>query len=179
MGGQFLAAPSVRALTFTHFCNNWGVYTMLAWLPTFYKESLDVDLAGAAFYALLPPSMAADRAIEEGADLTSVRKVCQTIGFLGPATLLTLALGLNSFSVAGLYCNHQDQSPKFSSNLFGITNTLGSMPGIVGVPFCGWLLEQTGSWSTALFLPSIFLYLAGAGVFLKWGSAEPLELKGE
>ena len=203
--GQFLAAPPMRALTFTHFCNNWGVYTMLAWLPTFYKESLDVDLAGAAFYALLPPSVAvmvtflastaADRAIKEGADLTTVRKVCQSVGFLGPATLLSLAiatddplqtvglvtlgLGLNSFSVAGLYCNHQDLSPKYSSNLFGITNTLGSMPGIVGVPFCGWLLEQTGSWSTALFLPSIFLYLAGAGVFLKWGSAEPLELKGE
>ena len=163
-----------------------------------------MDLAGAAFYALLPPSVAvvitflasnlADRAVKEGADLTTVRKVCQSIGFLGPASLLSLAavsddplqtvglvtlgLGLNSFSVAGLYCNHQDLSTRYSSNLFGITNTCGSMPGILGVPFCGWLLEQTGSWSTSLFLPSRLLNLAGAGVFLKWGSAEPLELEG-
>lgn len=60
---------------------------------------------------------------------------------------LTAALGLSSFSLAGgwarrsdgiefcasgLYCNHQDLSPRYSSFLLGITNTAGAMPGILG-----------------------------------------------
>ena len=54
-----------------------------------------------------------------------------------PAVLVTLSLGLASFSLAGLYCNHADLSPRYASVLLGMTNTSGALPGIVGVAFTG------------------------------------------
>ena len=54
-----------------------------------------------------------------------------------PAVLVTLSLGLASFSLAGLYCNHADLSPRYASVLLGMTNTTGALPGIVGVAFTG------------------------------------------
>lgn len=44
-----------RALAFTHFCNNWFHYTLLAWLPTYFTDSLSLDLRAAAQLSLLPP----------------------------------------------------------------------------------------------------------------------------
>lgn len=38
----------VRALAYTHFCNNWFHYTMLAWLPTYFTDTLDLNLSQAA-----------------------------------------------------------------------------------------------------------------------------------
>ena len=38
--------------------------------------------------------------------------------------LLTIGLSLASFSYAGLYCNHQDMSPRYASILLGMTNTM-------------------------------------------------------
>jgi hypothetical protein len=64
---------------------------------------------------------------------------------------VALSLGLASFSLAGLYCNHADLSPRYSSILLGLTNTTGALPGIVGVAITGawagvWLAGWVGGW---------------------------------
>jgi hypothetical protein len=59
-----------------------------------------------------------------------------------PAALVTMSLGLASFSLAGLYCNHADLSPRYASVLLGMTNTSGALPGIVGVAFTGEVAEE-------------------------------------
>lgn len=51
----FLRSPGVRALCFTHFCNNYFHFTMLAWLPTYFITSMGIDLMHAAQTSLLPP----------------------------------------------------------------------------------------------------------------------------
>ena len=48
------------------------------------------------------------------------------------AALVTAALGMASFSMCGLYCNHADLSPRYAPFLLGMTNTVGALPGIVG-----------------------------------------------
>jgi ACS family sodium-dependent inorganic phosphate cotransporter len=66
-----------------------------------------------------------------------------------PAGLVALSLGLASFSLAGLYCNHADLSKRYSSILLGLTNTTGALPGIVGVAITGgWVggCEWVGGW---------------------------------
>ena len=60
------------------------------------------------------------------------------------AGLITLALGLGSWSLAGLYCNHADLSPRHAPILLGLTNTGGAVPGILGVAITGLLLDSTG-----------------------------------
>jgi len=57
--------------------------------------------------------------------------------------------------------------------LQGITNTVGAVPGIVGVPLTGYLLDSTHSWSISLFAPSVFFYLTGTAVWLAFASSEP------
>jgi hypothetical protein len=44
-----------------------------------------------------------------------------------------------------------------------MTNTAGAIPGIIGVVTTGAILDQTGSWPLALFVPSIFFFVTGAG----------------
>ena len=89
--------------------------------------------------------------------------------------LIALALGLNSFSLAGLYCNHQDLSPKYASVLLGVTNTVASIPGVVGVALVGVILDQTHSWDLALFVPSIACFGLGTAGFLMFGEAEEID----
>jgi ACS family sodium-dependent inorganic phosphate cotransporter len=33
----FISSRPVQALTFTHFCNNWGHFTAQAWMPTYLR----------------------------------------------------------------------------------------------------------------------------------------------
>lgn len=197
----FFQSEAVWAMIYAHFCGSWGHYTCLAWLPTYFSEELNLNLTEAAWVSILPPlasifvtsiaSQIADSLISSGVETTTVRKICQTIAFLSPAACMTLSsldlglphwevvgiltggLALSSFALSGLYCTHQDISPEYASVLLGITNTIGAVPGIVGVALTGYLLDSTHSWSTSLFIPSIFFYLTGTIVWLTFASSKP------
>ncbi|XP_031109487.1 probable anion transporter 6, chloroplastic isoform X2 [Ipomoea triloba] len=197
----FFQTKAVWAMIYTHFCGSWGHYTCLSWLPTYFSEELNLNLTEAAWVSVFPPlasifvttiaSQFADNLISKGVETTVVRKICQTIAFLSPAacmilssldfglppwevvTILTGGLALSSFALSGLYCTHQDISPEYASILLGITNTVGAVPGIVGVALTGYLLDSTHSWSISLFAPSIFFYLTGTIVWLAFASSKP------
>ncbi|KAG9448468.1 hypothetical protein H6P81_008433 [Aristolochia fimbriata] len=197
----FFKSPAVWAMIYAHFCGSWGHYTCLSWLPTYFSEELNLNLMEAAWVSVLPPlasiivtsvaSVFADNLISSGVETTTVRKICQSIAFLSPAICMTISsldlglppwemvliltsgLGLSSFALSGLYCTHQDISPEYASVLLGITNTVGAVPGIVGVALTGSLLDSTHSWSLSLFAPSIFFYLTGTVVWLAFASSKP------
>nr|TKS10298.1 putative anion transporter 6, chloroplastic [Populus alba] len=197
----FFQTPAVWAMIYAHFCGSWGHYTCLSWLPSYFSEELSLNLTEAAWVSILPPlasvfvtsiaAQLADKLISNGVEITTVRKICQTIAFLSPALCMTLSsvdlglppweivgiltagLALSSFALSGLYCTHQDMSPEYASILLGITNTVGAIPGIVGIPLTGYLLDTTHSWSISLFVPSIFFYLTGTIVWLAFASSKP------
>ncbi|MEW5305532.1 MAG: hypothetical protein WDW36_008066 [Sanguina aurantia] len=197
----FLRCPAVRALMVTHFCNNWFHYTMLAWLPTYFVDTMNVDLLHASQTALLPPLAGivasaiagplADRLIGRGVDVAVVRKMAQGLAFLAPAlglllasttddtqvsvAAITLSLGVSSFSLAGLYCTHQDMSPKYASALLGVTNTAGSVPGIVGVTTVGMIFQATHSWEQALFAPCTAFLALGMLAYSFGSRHEPID----
>ncbi|KAI3790324.1 hypothetical protein L2E82_03283 [Cichorium intybus] len=202
---SFFQSKAVWAMIYAHFCGSWGHYCCLSWLPTYFSEELDLNLTEAAWVSVLPPlasvvvtsfaSQFADNLISSGVETTVVRKICQTIAFLSPAacmilssvdlglppwevvTILTAGLALSSFALSGLYCTHQDISPEYASILLGITNTVGAVPGIVGVALTGYLLDSTHSWGMSLFAPSIFFYLTGTIVWLAFASSKPQTFK--
>ncbi|KAK9149567.1 hypothetical protein Scep_008324 [Stephania cephalantha] len=203
----FFQSPAVWAMIYAHFCGSWGHYTCLSWLPTYFSEELNLNLTEAAWVSVLPPlasvvvtnlaAQFADYLISRGVENTRVRKICQTIAFLSPAASMTLSsidfglppwevvgilcagLALSSFALSGLYCTHQDISTEYASVLLGITNTVGAVPGIVGVALTGYLLDSTHSWSLSLFAPSIFFYLTGTVVWLVFASSKPQSFKEE
>ncbi|CAM6050041.1 unnamed protein product [Sphagnum compactum] len=197
----FFKSKAVLAMIYAHFCGNWGHYTLLSWLPTYFCEELHLHLTHAALVSILPPLVSvvvasiaaplADHFISHGTDITLVRKVCQSIAFLAPAACLAIAsaklnvnprvevavlatgIGLSSFTLAGLYCTYQDISPKYAGILSGLTCTAGAIPGALGVALVGIIFDRTHSWNLALFAPSIFFYLTG---FMAWNlcaSSEP------
>ncbi|KAJ8767845.1 hypothetical protein K2173_020785 [Erythroxylum novogranatense] len=197
----FFQSRAVWAMIYAHFCGSWGHYTCLSWIPTYFSEELSLNLTEAAWVSILPPlaslfvtsiaSQFADNLIANGVETTTVRKICQTIAFLSPAVCMTLSsvdlglppwevvgilttgLALSSFALSGLYCTHQDMSREYASVLLGITNTVGAVPGIIGVALTGYLLDTTHSWSISLFAPSIFFYLTGTMVWLAFASSKP------
>ena len=168
-----LKNKALWAIIVAHFCNNWTLYVILSWLPKYVNEGLGVSFAAVGFIAMLPHITSflclniagniADRMIKSGMDVTFVRKLMQTIAFGGlgvclfligmvesaTAAIAILCLG-KVFSAAGIgghSVNHMDIGPRHAGTLMGITNTAGTIPGIVGVFISGLILELTGSWA--------------------------------
>jgi len=191
----FLRSKSVWAIIVSHFCSNWGGYVLLSWLPIYFVEGLGVDFAAvgvvtmipaiASFFFLNVAGWVTDNLISRGLNLTFVRKMMQTIGFGGSAIVLAVvgyvesipwAIALMSvgnmfgaFALGGWGSNHMDIAPKHAGTLMGITNTAGTLPGIIGVFVSGLILQWTGSWvlvfqvAAAINVFGLVFYLIFAG----------------
>ncbi len=194
---RLLSRAPVWAIIVNHFCANWGFYVILTWLPTYFTQALGVDLSQVGVYAILPwltmfllnniAGWVADKLIESGLSVTFVRKLMQTVGFLGPTIFLSLigsvgsapqaitymccALGLNAFALSGFGVNHLDIGPRYAGILLGLSNTAGTIPGILGVTLTGYILDLTGSWDL-VFLIAAGIYLFGLFVWLLFATGE-------
>ncbi len=194
---HFLKNKALWAIIVAHFCNNWTLYVVLSWLPKYVNEGLGVSFAAVGLVAMLPHLTSfmflnimgsfADGLIRRGWDITLVRKLMQTIGFGGLATCLLLissvtdvwaAIGIlclgKMFSAAGIgghSVNHMDIGPKYAGTLMGITNTAGTIPGIVGVYVTGLILDATGSWEL-VFQVTAAVTLFGMVFYLIFASGE-------
>lgn len=83
------------AVTCAHFCFNWGYYTLLAWLPSYFELALGLNVEKSSYLTLIPyvamvimtPLVGpiADGWVRGGMPLTRVRKICQGIAFVGPS----------------------------------------------------------------------------------------------
>ncbi len=195
----FLKLPAVWAIIVAHFCNNWSLYVLLSWLPTFVNKGLGVDYSAVGWFTMIPHLTAfvflnvaggiADRLIHRGMDVGRVRKLMQTIGFGGVAAALLIvgqvqsawmAIGvmsvgnaLGAFCTGGFAVNHMDIAPRHAGTLMGITNTAGTLPGIVGVFVSGLILELTGSWAL-VFQVAAGVTLFGLVVYLAFASGKRL-----
>jgi ACS family sodium-dependent inorganic phosphate cotransporter len=193
----FLRNKALWAIIVAHFCGNWTLYVLLSWLPKYVNEGLGVDFAVVGLVSMLPHITSficlniagnlADRMIKSGTNVTFVRKLMQTIAFGGLAVCLILitqvdtvwaAIGLlclgNLFGAAGIggnSVNHMDIGPRHAGTLMGITNTAGTIPGIVGVYATGLILEFTGSWDL-VFLVTAGVTLFGMVFYLIFASGE-------
>ena len=95
---------------------------------------------------------------------------------IGPFTLVALRL---LFGVLGLMVVVAIQRPVFPKErrlwlaliVLGITNTAGTIPGIVGVLVSGWILEVTGSWAL-VFQVAAGVTAFGLIFYLIFGSGE-------
>jgi MFS transporter, ACS family, solute carrier family 17 (sodium-dependent inorganic phosphate cotransporter), other len=63
--------------------------------------------------------------------------------------LLTIGVGIGAFSLSGFVINHLDIAPRYASILMGISNTFGSLPGIVSPILTGYIVTTPVSSSNA------------------------------
>ncbi|KAK9159017.1 hypothetical protein Scep_005591 [Stephania cephalantha] len=195
---QILSKAPVWALIASHFCHNWGTFILLTWMPTYYNQVLKFNLTESGLFCVLPwLTMAvsaniggwiADTLVSRGVSVTTVRKIMQTIGFLGPAFFLTqlshvdspamgvlcmaCSQGTDAFSQSGLYSNHQDIAPRYAGVLLGLSNTAGVLAGVFGTAATGYILQH-GSWDD-VFKVSVGLYLVGTVIWNLFSTGEKI-----
>lgn len=170
--------PAVWALILNHFCANWTLYMAITWLPSYFSKVQGQSIANVGLYSAAPwftmlvmtnvVGWIADGMIKRGTSLTLVRKLMQTIGLVGSSAFLLLtidasspvqalallcgALGALAFTWSGFSPNHLDIAPRYAGVLMGITNTVATLPGIVGVALTGWLIDASGTYAAAFAL---------------------------
>jgi MFS family permease len=192
-----LRAPAVWAIIVGHFCANWGAYVLLAWMPTYIYKGLGVDFAAVGLFTMIPAFFSflalnaggwlADHLIRRGFNKTRVRKVMQAVGFGGSAAVLAvvgyvesvpLAIALMSLGnifggamAGGFGVNHLDIAPRGAGVIMGLSNTAGTIPGILGVYISGLILEATGSWAL-VFQTAAGVLTFGLVFYVVFASAE-------
>jgi MFS transporter, ACS family, solute carrier family 17 (sodium-dependent inorganic phosphate cotransporter), other len=195
-----LTKPPVWAIFISHFCSNWGLYLLIAWLPSYFRDAMGLSFASAGVYSAAPwlaafvtgnlAAMLADRAIARGIPAHFVRKLAVGVALLGFATFLLLVRDVNSPTMAltlvcaatgalgvswsGFAPNMLDIAPRHCAVLIAVSNTLATIPGVAGVAVTGWLLDRTGSYS-ATFVLTAGIAITGALVYFIFGSARRID----
>ena len=81
-------------------------------------------------------------------------------------TLLTMCFGMGAWVRTGLFCGHQDLSPKYASIMLGITNTAAAIASTLSTFFTGYFFNATGgNWALSLFLPIAFFQAISVVLF--------------
>jgi len=194
---RLLTSRAVWAIIINHFCSNWALYVLLAWLPSYFKTTFNVTLANAGLLSAAPwaayfvmgnvGAWFADTLILAGRSLTFVRKTMQIASMVGSGAFLLLvqtaatpasamllmcgASGTLALCLSGFAANSFDIAPRHADVIWGLSNTTGTMPGIIGVYITGWLIDRTGSYNAPFFLTAI-VGLVGAVVYLFFASGE-------
>ncbi|KAJ4704502.1 Phosphate transporter [Melia azedarach] len=164
------------AIIIANVTNNWGYFVLLSWMPIYFRTVFDVNLKQAAWFSAVPwgtmaicgyvAGKASDSLIKAGYSLTLVRKIMQSIGFIGPgvsllclnhaksptvaALLITVALSLSSFSQAGFLLNIQEIAPDCAGFLHGIANSAGTLAAIISTIGTGYFVQWLGSFQAFL-----------------------------
>ena len=175
---QDLRTPAVWAIIINHFCSNWTLYVLLAWLPSYFKTTFGVSLAnagsslgGAVAHELrdgaTSPAHLADGMINARPTLRrSYASSCRRPGCSAPRSfyssfirrarratgmlLMCGATGTLALCIAGYTVNSFDIAPRYADVIWGISNTFATVPGIVGVAVTGWLVRAHGNVLRAL-----------------------------
>lgn len=193
-----VTAPPVMAIALNNFTFHYSFYVVMNWLPTYFEQLLGIRLAdlGAVgkvlpylsmFVATVLGGVLGDKCITRlGMSVASSRKLVNSVGFaLGAAALVgmpmadapdsglmfaTLTLFFHGIARGGFSVNHMDVAPRYAGVVMGISNTCGTIAGIVGVSVTGMVLDAFGGgehrsgWVAALVLCAA-LDVGGALVF--------------
>ena len=161
-------------------------------------------LATVAVTTIVAPT--ADKLEAGGMSRTNVRRLSQSLCFGGGAialtavawvinstppeavtnttiatvmTLLTICFGMGAWVRTGLFCGHQDLSPKYASIMLGTTNTAAAIASTLSTFFTGYFFNLTGgNWALSLFLPIAFFQAISVLLFMAFEST-PVDFDAE
>lgn len=197
---MMLSVP-LWAIIITQMCSNWAYYTLLTSLPTYMDNILHFDLKSNGFLSALPylggwlisilSGFVADNLIERRVfSVTVVRKLFTLIGMLLPAaflmavsyagcshiltvTFLTLSTTTGGISGPGVFINQIDIAPRFAGFLLGITNTYGTIPGIVAPIATGYFTKDhtLAGWKK-VFWVAAGINVGGALIYTIFGTGK-------
>lgn len=168
---KMMSSPAVWAIVINNFSFHYAFYVIMNWLPTYFNNVLKTDLTALGGAKTVPylvmflmsnvGGWAGDWFIHRRHYSTGAgRKAVNTIGFVTSAASLllmpgaqgvtygvfvtTLTLGCLGFSRGGFSVNHMDIAPKYAGMVMGISNTAGTVAGVIGVAVTGRILDAFG-----------------------------------
>ncbi|GBF98302.1 anion transporter-like [Raphidocelis subcapitata] len=199
-----LGSAAVWAIVLNNFAFHYAFYVIMNWLPTYFNSVLGRELSDlgplrtAPYLAMFLTSNAGGWAgdwliLRRGVGVGAARKAVNTAGMLasaaalsvmpaargalGGVALTTATLAALGFSRGGFSVNHMDVAPKYAGVLMGISNTAGTLSGVIGVAVTGRILDAAGGasvragWFTA--------HAVAAGICLKAAAVFAFFARGE
>jgi len=201
---EIFTSKACLAVFVGHFASLWGTYLFLTNIPTYMKEVLKFDVKSNGLLSAIPylvfwflimvSGFTSDKLIQSGKiSRKNVRRVYNTLGFLIPAAavvalsfvtcanpyigvvFLTIGLGFLGCSYgAGFLVNYNDIGGSYAGLVFGIGNSIASIPGFV-VPYLVGVItknQKREEWQIVFIITAV-VYMIGLVVLLIFGSAKP------
>jgi ACS family sodium-dependent inorganic phosphate cotransporter len=187
---SMLGSPLVLSFMGAHFGHNWALYVLISWLPSFFHDHLGLSIASSGAYSSLPwlanfvalllGGAGADALVKRGVAPIGVRRALAAAGLLGAAlALLSLPTAASpplallvacaaaaslGFAAGGITAVPFDITPRHAPMLIGFSNTLATIPGIVGVVITGWLVDATANYTGSYRLAAAATAAAALGL---------------
>ncbi|KAG6467584.1 hypothetical protein ZIOFF_074614 [Zingiber officinale] len=163
---------NLHAIMVNNFTFHYTLYVLMNWLPTYFELGLQLSLQDMGSSKMIPyfnmfifsntGGILADHLITRRfLSVTKTRKLLNTIGFVIAALALmaiplfrnpswtvicsSISLGFLALGRAGFAVNHMDMAPRYAGIVMGVSNTAGTLAGIVGVGLTGRILEAAKS----------------------------------
>ncbi|PBC27683.1 voltage-gated purine nucleotide uniporter SLC17A9 isoform X2 [Apis cerana] len=194
---KLLKKPPFWSCVIGHACQNNCFFVLLSWMPMYFHDTFP-EVKGwvvnmVPWLTMLPCTFLgkalSEKIIKTGYSVTVTRKIIETICFLIEViSLLFLAkvetfqsaiiclafiIGGSGFHNNAIAVNPSDLAPKHSGSVFGLMNTVGAIPGFLGVYFSGYILHVTHSWSVVFIFIAIIDVL-GCIIYLLFGSGQAI-----
>jgi MFS family permease len=189
---QVIRNRTVWAMGIGHFCNTYGFYFLLAWLPLFLVKVRGlsiIEMTGMTTVAYVIQGFGAlawgwlsDRLVKAGWDEGRVRKGLMCIYFLATAAaILGIGFSTSASAIFGwlllnavfagiggahVYAIAQIYAgPEAAGTWVGVMNGVGNTSGIIGPVLTGVLIQQTGSYMSAFVVSAV---IVGFGAIWWW-----------
>ncbi|KAB5541841.1 hypothetical protein DKX38_014815 [Salix brachista] len=203
----FVSLP-IWAIVVNNFTFHYALYVLMNWLPTYFEQGLQLSLQEMGSSKMMPyfnmfifsniGGVVADHLITKRIlSVTRTRKFLNTVGFLvaslalialpifrtssGAVFCSSVALGFLALGRAGFAVNHMDIAPRYAGIVMGVSNTAGTLAGIIGVDLTGKILEAATttysdlsspeSWRPVFVIPGL-LCIFSTFVFLLFSTGE-------
>lgn len=205
---RILLSLPVWAIVVNNFTFHYALYVLMNWLPTYFELGLQLSLQEMGSSKMLPylnmfifsniGGVVADHLVTKRIlSVTYTRKFLNTVGFIvasialmsipifrtsdGAVFCSSVALGFLALGRAGFAVNHMDIAPRYAGIVMGVSNTAGTLAGIIGVDLTGKLLEAARtadsslsspeSWRLVFLIPGL-LCIISSFVFLLFSTGE-------
>ncbi|XP_026735802.1 sialin [Trichoplusia ni] len=196
-----VTSSAFLAILVAHVCNNFGWYMLLIELPFYMNQVLKFNIKENAVAVSLPYltlwifSMFISKLLDHLRSLsyltmTSARKIATLIASVVPGScllvlcfiahrgvavaLMALAVTCNGAIFSGFLSNHIDIAPNFAGTLMALTNTVGTVPGVIVPLLVGYITHgnQTLAAWRIVFLIAVALYVLEIVVYTWFASGE-------
>ncbi|XP_063535913.1 putative inorganic phosphate cotransporter [Cydia strobilella] len=201
---SILTSRPLYATAIVHIGFNWTFIMFLVQMPTYLKQALGINLQNSSSLSALPfigqwiilviSSVLSDYLINNNIlSLDATRKLFNSIACVGAGiglivmsfltsehqniaiAVMTLTGGILSGSGCGYVLNHIDLSPNFGGIMFGMTNCVANLVGILAPLSTGFILgdhpTDPARWRIVFFLAA-GLIITGDLVFRFFGTSK-------